>query len=163
MAFVDVFIIGLGFVARVLAGTFAAAVTPTIWIVICTFLLAILLGFSKRRTELATLAGSLRTEQRPVLAAYSLPMLDRGLRITAGITVLIYALFATLAHGNLWWWITVLPVAAGLWRYLQLIARENTGRSPELFLFSDRWLQGTILIWVVLCFVVRYQPGLFHG
>ena len=51
---VDVLVLGWGFVLRVQAGAFAlgtlyAEVRPTLWLVFCTYALALLLGFGKRR------------------------------------------------------------------------------------------------------------------
>jgi len=53
IAFVDVALIACGFLLRVLAGAFAIAVPASGWLLLCTALLALLLGFGKRAHELA--------------------------------------------------------------------------------------------------------------
>src|SRR5262249_57457266 len=55
---VDVMAIAIGFVLRVLAGCAAVAVEPSVWILLCTFLIATFLGFAKRREELAVARGA---------------------------------------------------------------------------------------------------------
>jgi 4-hydroxybenzoate polyprenyltransferase len=49
---IDVLIIGIGFVLRVLAGCIAIDVLLSPWLFVATFLIAMMLGFSKRRAEL---------------------------------------------------------------------------------------------------------------
>lgn len=54
---IDVLVISAGFVLRVLAGAAVISVTPSAGIILCTVLLSLFLGFSKRRNEL-TLLGT---------------------------------------------------------------------------------------------------------
>src|SRR5207247_10157881 len=66
--------IALGFVLRMLGGCYAVDEIPTTWITLCTFFLALFLGFAKRRAELGeSLTAS--NSQRPVLAEYSVAYL----------------------------------------------------------------------------------------
>ncbi len=53
VALLDVFIVASGYVLRVLAGSAAAQVKPSHWLLLCTFFLALFLALSKRRSELA--------------------------------------------------------------------------------------------------------------
>ena len=65
----DVFSIAFGFVLRLLSGIYVLGDLPTSWIVLCTFFLALFLGFSKRRAEFVD-SGSWsihEMQQRPVL------------------------------------------------------------------------------------------------
>src|SRR5262249_13073019 len=52
IAIVDVMVIAIGFVLRIYAGGAVIAVTPTVWIVACTLLLALFLALAKRRDDL---------------------------------------------------------------------------------------------------------------
>jgi hypothetical protein len=54
---VDVFAIAAFFVMRLVAGAVAVSVTPSIWLLLCGGLLALYLGFAKRRHELVLLGG----------------------------------------------------------------------------------------------------------
>ncbi|MBW4679371.1 MAG: decaprenyl-phosphate phosphoribosyltransferase [Microcoleus vaginatus WJT46-NPBG5] len=62
LALFDVNCIALGFVLRLLAGVYAIEVIPTGWITLCTFFLALFLGFAKRRSELLGLLSNKMTQ-----------------------------------------------------------------------------------------------------
>jgi decaprenyl-phosphate phosphoribosyltransferase len=80
IAYVDVGCIAAGFVLRVVAGSFAVRVTPSLYMLACTLLLALFLGFGKRRHELA---GSNAAKQRSALGQYSPNVLTWALAVTA--------------------------------------------------------------------------------
>jgi 4-hydroxybenzoate polyprenyltransferase len=74
---IDVMVLSLGFLLRVVAGVIVVQVANfSPWLYICVTLLALFLGFGKRRQEIVLLeddAGS----HRASLAEYNLPMLDQ--------------------------------------------------------------------------------------
>jgi len=76
MVILDVMAIAAGFVIRAAAGGVVIDVPVSPWLIICTFLLALFLGFSKRRHELILLEGR-ATEHRASLKEYSPYFLDR--------------------------------------------------------------------------------------
>ena len=51
-AIVDVLTIALGFVLRIEAGAAAAEMQPTVWILVCTGMLALFIALTKRRDDL---------------------------------------------------------------------------------------------------------------
>ena len=53
----DVMVIATGFVLRVIAGSAAIDVPASSWLLMCTFLLALFIGFGKRRHEIVVLEG----------------------------------------------------------------------------------------------------------
>ncbi len=59
----DVLTIAIGFVLRAAAGAVVIAVPMSHWLLVCTILLALFLGLSKRRHELALLD---RRERRDI-------------------------------------------------------------------------------------------------
>jgi len=71
----DVMIVAAGFLLRAWAGAVVIDVAMSHWLVLCTGLIALFLGFVKRRQEIVTLDQA--EEQRPILREYSLPFLDR--------------------------------------------------------------------------------------
>ncbi|MGB3561829.1 MAG: UbiA family prenyltransferase, partial [Thermoanaerobaculia bacterium] len=60
----DVMIVSLGFVLRVLGGGAAIDVEVSAWLLLCTFLLALFLAFSKRRHELILMADDASNHRR---------------------------------------------------------------------------------------------------
>ena len=71
----DVMMIASGFLLRAFAGAVVLDVAISRWLVLCTGLLALFLGFVKRRQEIAAMEGGSAT--RPILREYSLPFLAR--------------------------------------------------------------------------------------
>src|SRR5690606_2801017 len=68
VAFLDVGLIAFGFVLRVVAGGIATSTSVSTYMLACTALLALFLGFGKRRHELALEHAG---KQRAALEAYS--------------------------------------------------------------------------------------------
>ena len=153
----DVAIIALGFVLRVLYGVYAVGVSPTSWVVLCMFFLALFLGFAKRRGELgqAALDASL---SRPVLAKYQSGFLDLLLAMTAAMAILCYALYTVTGHqGNATLVVTVPLVTYGVTRYMLLVMIRGEGEEPERLLVTDWVLVVTAALWIVLCVAIIYS------
>jgi 4-hydroxybenzoate polyprenyltransferase len=143
---VDVLLIAAGFVLRVLAGSVLIAVIPSAWIILCTLLLSLFLGLSKRRHELVLLGEGAKAH-RKVLRQYSLSFLDQMIGPILAATVVSYALY-TINNGPLQIY-SVFFVLYGMFRYLYLIHhRGHGGRAAESFL-TDRPLLATVLGWTL--------------
>jgi 4-hydroxybenzoate polyprenyltransferase len=141
LVILDVVVIAMGFVLRVLGGGVAIGVPVSNWLYLCTLLLAIFLGFAKRRHELALLYEE-ASSHRANLSEYSLPMLDQMISVVAASCILAYALYTvaprTLEHvGSDRLKYTVPFVIYGIFRYLFLIHKRGAGGSPERVLLSD--------------------------
>lgn len=155
----DVLAIAIGYVLRVLAGGAAIGVEVTHWLVLCTFLLATFLGFSKRRHELVSLgADSLRT--RPVLSLYSAEFLDHASVLTLGMTLTCYVLYTIAPETVARYGTTALVYSSvivmfALFRYLFLIHVKKLG-SPVEALFKDRQIVLAIVCWLLYVIAVIY-------
>jgi 4-hydroxybenzoate polyprenyltransferase len=137
----DVVVIAIGFVVRVVGGGVAIDVPVSNWLYLCTLLLAVFLGFAKRRHELSSLDQG-AAAHRPVLSAYSLPLLDQLISVVASACILSYGLYSVSAEtqakvGSDRMKLTVPFVMYGIFRYLYLIHRKNQGGSPERVLLTD--------------------------
>ncbi|MEQ8833919.1 MAG: decaprenyl-phosphate phosphoribosyltransferase [Miltoncostaeaceae bacterium] len=155
----DVMAIAAGFVLRVVGGAAAIAVRPSDWILICTGLLALMLGFAKRRGEVLALAGG-GADHRRVLADYSVPFLDAMLYLTAGVTVVSYAVYTTTgAPGEAHLVATVPFVLYGVIRYLWLAISRDQGESPTAVIWEDRPLQVCVIAWAALSAVLLATMG----
>ncbi|MGQ9656893.1 MAG: decaprenyl-phosphate phosphoribosyltransferase [Fimbriimonadales bacterium] len=154
----DVGIIALGFLLRAVSGAVLIEVAISPWLIICTFFLALFLGFAKRRHELVSL-GESAASHRGALGDYSANMLEHLLTICLGLALQSYAIYVILsetakAHPNLWYTLPV--VTYGLLRYFFVIHRYEVGGSPEKLIVSDRHILLTVLVWgAVVLWVMR--------
>ncbi len=155
---VDVFAIASGFVLRAAGGAVAIAVPVSPWLYVCTMLAALLIGFGKRRHELALL-GEQATDHRANLDAYSISLLDQFISIVAASTVMAYALYtfdSAAAPRNQAMMLTLPFVAYGIFRYLYLVYRRDLGGSPEALIFQDPPLLASVIGWALASGLILY-------
>lgn len=152
IAIVDVFVIAIGFLIRAVAGAAVLGVLISPWLLLCTLMLALFLGFSKRRHELA-----LQSNSRSSLRGYSISVTDQFIGITAACTVLSYSLYAvqseTAAEHPLLYLTIPFPLF-GVFRYLQLVHTEGDGGNPDATLLTDPWIAGTVVAWIAVSLLV---------
>jgi len=156
---VDVMIVASGFLLRVAAGVpLVDAERFSPWLYICMTLLALLIGFGKRRHELVLLreeAGG----HRHSLQEYNLALLDHVISIVTASTLLAYALYTFSAPNlpaNHTMMLTIPFVLYGIFRYLYLIHVRGMGGAPEEIVLSDRPLQLAIALWGLSVVMVMY-------
>jgi 4-hydroxybenzoate polyprenyltransferase len=147
----DVVAIALGFVLRAIAGAVVIHVMISPWLMICTFFLALFLGFAKRRHELLTL-GEEGSTHREALAEYTVNYLEHLLTISIALTIQSYSIYTVLSetaknHPDLWY--TLPFVVYALLRYYYLIHRHDMGGEPERIIVSDKHILLSILLWGV--------------
>ena len=157
VAILDVFIISMGFLIRAIAGAAVISVHISPWLLLCTFLLALFLGFAKRKHEF-----DLGTPSRKALSGYSTKLLDQLIGIAAGATVLSYSVYAiqsetALVHRALV--LTILFPMFGVFRYLQLVYQKDDGGSPDKVLLTDPWMFGTVLLWIAVSIYAMSVKG----
>jgi len=156
---VDVFAIAAFFIMRLLAGAVAVAVTPSIWLLLCGGLLALYLGFAKRRHELVLLGGG-SEDHRAVLASYSTPFLDQLSVVALSLTEESYIMYtresdtARIVGSEALSYSTAF-VLYGVLRYLWLVHR-NEGGNPTETLLTDRSLLAAVVLWGAYCGAVIY-------
>jgi 4-hydroxybenzoate polyprenyltransferase len=157
IAILDVFAISAGFVLRAVAGAIAVDVSISPWLLVCTILLALLIGFGKRRHELVALDNA--AGHRRNLSVYNQPMLDQCVAVTAAGTLIAYAVYtfdsesAQYHHRMM---LTIPFVAYGVFRYLYLLYLGGQGGAPEAMLLTDRPLVATVAAWSILSAVLFY-------
>src|SRR5687768_5568135 len=101
-------------------------------------LLALLVGFGKRRHEFVALDEAGR--HRRNLDAYSLPMLDQFVAVTDAGTLIAYAVYTfdgESAQYHQRMMVTIPIVTYGVFRYLYLLYRGGPGGAPETMLLTD--------------------------
>jgi 4-hydroxybenzoate polyprenyltransferase len=156
---VDVMLVASGFILRVAAGVpLVKAERFSPWLYICMMLLALLIGFGKRRHELVLLKENANMH-RQSLQDYNLPLLDHIISIVTASTLLAYALYTFSAPNlppNHTMMLTLPFVLYGIFRYLYLIHVKGMGGAPEEIALSDRPLQATVVLWGLSVIIVMY-------
>ncbi len=156
---IDVLIIALGFVLRVGAGVTLIQVQRfSPWLYVVTTLLALYIGFGKRRAELTLLNEDAQSHRR-VLDGYNLPLLDQLITIVSSSTILAYSLYTFSAPNlpaNHAMMLTIPFVLYGIFRYLYLIQIKHEGGAPEEILLADRPLQITVVLWGLSILTIFY-------
>jgi len=160
---IDVFAIAAGFVLRAVAGAVVIQVEISSWLLVCTILLSLFLGLSKRRSELIVLEDG-ATGHRKILREYTPGMLDQMISVVTSSTVLAYALYTlsadTVAKFNTHGLSLTIPfVIYGIFRYLYLVHRHDLGDSPDRILLEDKPLLISIALWALAAAVVIYVVG----
>lgn len=148
--FLDVMAIGAGFVLRALAGLVPLDAGISEWLLLCTGLLALLLGFGKRRGEALALGGGVN-RQRPVLDEYSVGLIDELLMVVTPSTVVAYCLYAAVGARTELMLLTVPFVLYGMFRVLYLLLHQrSTGlEDPSVAVLDDRPLLACVVLWGV--------------
>jgi len=159
---IDVMLIAGGFLLRVAAGVLLVEATRfSPWLYVCMTLLALLIGFGKRRHELVLLKENANMH-RQSLQEYNLSLLDHIISIVTASTLLAYALYTFSAEGlppNHAMMLTIPFVLYGIFRYLYLIHVKGMGGAPEEIALSDRPLQATVILWGLSVVIVMYFLG----
>ncbi|MCH2108277.1 MAG: decaprenyl-phosphate phosphoribosyltransferase [Polyangiaceae bacterium] len=165
VAYVDVGCIALGFVLRVMGGGLAVGVSVSWYLYACTALLALFLGFGKRRHELTT-ASAKAGKQRQALKGYTKRGLDGALVVTSLATVFTYLSYTLNAETQQFFkvetlWPTTLFVILGVLRFLHIVRNRPKAESPTQEMLSDGPMVGIVLFWVatVLWLVYHLQPS----
>jgi 4-hydroxybenzoate polyprenyltransferase len=159
VAWLDVAAIALGFLLRVLGGSFAIDVVPSFWLLVCTGLLAAFVGFGKRAHELvqatsAAESGQVVGSTRRVLQNYRLEHLNVALHALGAATTVAYGLYTLSAHtvsffGTRWMVLTVPFCALGIWRFMRLVTRQTgeTGDGPTEAMLRDWLFMANLALW----------------
>lgn len=160
LVILDVFAIAAFFVLRLLAGAAAIDVRPSVWLLLCGGLLALYIGFAKRRHELAIL-GEDSANHRSVLEHYDVALLDQMSAILLAVTLVSYIMYTltsqtavqagreTLSYSTVF-------VLYGMFRYLYLVHGAGKGGDPTDTLLTDRALLIDGVLWLAYCGWVLY-------
>lgn len=157
---VDVVTIAAGFVLRVLGGAVIINVAASQWLILCTILLSLFLGFSKRRHELVLLENN-ASSHRDVLEHYSPYFLDQMISVVTASTLVCYALYTmskdTIEKLGTSKLIYTIPfVLYGIFRYLYLVHQKEQGGSPTEVMFTDKPMIVNVALWGIATVVLIY-------
>jgi 4-hydroxybenzoate polyprenyltransferase len=156
LVILDVMTIASLFILRVVAGAVAVEAQASEFLLVCTGMLALFLGFTKRRQE-AMLEEDESAETRPVLEHYSLPFLDQMIAMVTAASILTYVIYAVdspLVGSRML--ATAPSVLYGVFRYLYLIYDRRDTRSTAAILLEDPGMLFAEATWVASALAVLY-------
>jgi len=160
--FIDVMCIASGFVLRVLGGGYAIGVKVSWYMFACTALLALFLGFGKRRHEIAQEhAGRARAS----LESYTSSGLNIALVVTGALTIATYVAYTLDKDTRAFFrtdqlWMTTPSVLMGIVRFVQIVRGHPKSESPTQEMLRDALFVLNLVAWaaVVLVIVYRIRP-----
>ena len=162
LVIIDVMTISSLFILRVVAGAVAVGAHASDFLLICTGMLALFLGFTKRRQEAMleqedpdVLEGTPAT--RPVLEHYSLPFIDQMIAMVTASAIITYVIYAVDSPRIGSKMLATAPsVLYGIFRYLYLIYDRKDTRSTAAILTEDPGMIFAAVTWVGTALVMLY-------
>jgi len=154
LVILDVMSISIGFVLRAIAGAIIVNVRFSSWLLLCTFMLSLFWGFSKRRGELILLEGEAGSH-RKILQEYSVVYLDLMMGISSTMTLMSYVLYTvspeTKQHlGTDKMFITIPIVVYAIFRSLYITYIKNMGHNPTKAILTDFSVLFSGLLWILM-------------
>lgn len=164
IAILDIILLSAGFNLRVKAGGVASDIAVSEWLMIMVFLLALLLAIAKRRDDLLIKAVTGK-DMRKSIGGYNLDFMNVSLALISAIIIVAYLMYTQSPQvnqrfGTYRLYYTGLFVIAGILRYLQITYVEKDSGSPTKILYKDRFLQITLLLWLLSFYFLIYFPDI---
>jgi decaprenyl-phosphate phosphoribosyltransferase len=162
IAYADVACIALGFVLRVVAGGLATRIPVSGYLLACTALLALFLGFGKRSHELAGVSMTASRKQRAALEAYTSHALARALGVTGVASIVTYVAYTVdpdtrQMFGSNWLWLTAINPIFGMLRFVHLVRHRPKAESPTQEMLRDTPFMVNLLLWIVVVVAIVYK------
>jgi len=153
VAILDVVIIAIGFVLRLFIGSIVTGTSLSMWIVIMTFLLALFMALGKRRNDVLIYLEAGK-KMRKVIGDYNLQFLDTAMSIMASVVIIAYIIYTITPEivarvNSEYLYLTALYVVLGVMRYLQVSLVLKDSGSPTKVVLKDRFMQLTLIGWVL--------------
>jgi decaprenyl-phosphate phosphoribosyltransferase len=159
VAVLDLVAIASGFVLRAAAGAVAVDVPMSSWFVLCTTFGSMFVVTGKRYAEMLE-RGEEAASGRSILGQYSVGYLRMVLAVSCGAALVAYSTWAFETKelsGTEWpfYELSIVPMIVALLRYL-LVLEHGDGAAPEEVFASDRVLQLSGLVWVIIFAMAVY-------
>lgn len=156
----DVMCIAAGFVFRVASGAALVNVGLSEWIIMCTLLLSLFLGFGKRQEEIMSLEEN-AVHHRKVLKEYDKGFLEHIPYVLVSSTIVCYMLYtvsqeAVRKFGTKNLIYTTPFVIYGLFRYVYIAYEKKKGADPTQVLFQDMPTVINIILWFITTGFIIY-------
>lgn len=159
---IDIYCIAVGFVIRLLIGSSATGVQLTMWIIVMTFLLAVFWALTKRRDDVL-IYSTTGNSMREVAHLYNLKFVDGSIIMIAGVLIVVYILYTISPEVKErfdaeYLYLTSFFVILGILRYMYVTFVEEKSSDPIRVLFKDKFLQITVILWLLHFIWIIYYP-----
>ena len=148
----DMMILAAGFVLRLYAGSLSTGIALTEWIIIMTFLLAMLITLGKRRNDVLVMEHE-GVVLRSSVKQYNSRFLNYSMLVLSSVIIVAYILYCldpeTVRRVDQNLYVTSVWVVAGILRYLQLLFVAERNLNPVVLLFRDHPLKIILLAWIL--------------
>ena len=164
IAILDIIFISAGFVIRVVAGALAIQVPISPWLVICTLMLSLFIGTTKRRSEIRAYSSDVAEKVRNANAFYTAERLEHILAVTASLAIMSYSLYCVSLQtqeriGSIHMVWTIPFVVYGIFRYYCL-SLTSASEDTVTILMKDKVIWITGILWLVSAVLVIYLSGM---
>ena len=151
LVFVDLLLIGVGFVLRAIAGVVLVGAPISPWLILCTFLTALLLGMGKRQAELAAVGPDNGT--RGSLTDYSAELLQVMFVSVSSVLLVSYSLYTFFVRSDAM--MLTIPFALyAVFRYGYLTIEQGMNRPERMFL--DKPMLVNLVVWALVALFILY-------
>lgn len=135
-------IVAFCYVLRVALGGVAADIRLSPWIIVMTFVLALLLTLGKRYDN-----GNTTLRPAIYIVAVILVVGYVAYTISPEVTMRLHSKYV---------WLTSICVITAILRYIRLIDRGNRTWAPTQLLLSDRIIQACVVAWIIIFTAIIY-------
>jgi decaprenyl-phosphate phosphoribosyltransferase len=160
-AVIEMCVVASGFLLRSIAGGVATGLPMSPWFLLVISFGSLFMVAGKRHSEILRVAGAEPGEGargRKVLASYSASYLRFVWSLSAGVMIVVYALWAFDIQGaahSVWATVSIVPFVIAVLRYA-IDVDSGGGEAPEERVLGDRPLQILGLAWAVCIAVAIY-------
>lgn len=154
---VDIITISVNFVLRAIMGAVVIGVSSSTWLIVLTFLFALVLAATKRKGELYLL-GPAAVSHRKNLESYNAQILDFISIFSLTSLFISYSIYAIITKVGTYFAATIPLVIYIIFKYMAFIMKSPKELAhPERFLFERSVLAAGILL-AIMAFVIFYLP-----
>ncbi|OGL45104.1 MAG: hypothetical protein A2161_03975 [Candidatus Schekmanbacteria bacterium RBG_13_48_7] len=160
LVIIDVLGTGIEFSLKAALGAAMINIQISPWLIICTFLLALLVSLGQRRNEI-TFVNADNQVPRKVLTLYTPQLLDQMIAVVTSSTILGYSLYTISTHRlkfihSAYLVYTIPFVLYGIMRFIYLVYTKTMKRNIEFELLMDKPLLADVVIWlgVLICIIL---------
>lgn len=162
ISILDAVCIALGFEIRVFAGATISGIEVSLWLVMLTFLLTLMMAIAKRRDDVV-IFNQTNIITRKSSTEYNLEFINSSVSFMASVILVCYIMYTISDEVKMRLnsdkvYLSSIMVVISLLRYLQITFVDNNSGSPTKILYQDKIIQINILLWILFYAKLIYFP-----